>query len=583
MPKLHSAVADSTDIHVPKGFTEAANETVPNKDSFGNLIWVDQNAIGGVGPAGPAGPAMPAWVTATNYSTADVVYSDVADATENKIYRATSSHTSSGTLLGDIANWEELSPSEFIADDTARVTLSTGLLSGCVLSINADNTKYDMTAGTGLHIDHTTTPGTPIVITVTIPAVLAGTVTNLATQSATFICIDSSGSVVEKSTRPSPSDRRDLITIGALAHIGGVTIDEAASFPDIASDTGDQLGDLMQALGFFSLTGNGIAGNGGTLTVQKETGTGFARDANFQTNPKDPHTVNLPALNPAVMTQVLQDATFITQSTLIDPTQYDNAGVLTTVSNGNNATIARIYLFSNNQLVYLFGQEVFSTMAAALDSVGRESFVEPTNLREGLLLARLVMKKNATDSTDVNEFSIIISSGVSSGGGTVSTMQQTYDVSSTPEIIVDAVRGAVTIRDNATPVGAELWEVEKNNGDKIISASVGEVKVETQAYSALNTLVDAANIATDCEDGNVHTVTLTGNRTFDAPTNLKAGATYIWIIKQDATGLRLGTFDATFVFPLPPTLQTAADAVDIVSAVYDGSVLRAAIGPGWPS
>jgi len=89
-------------------------------------------------------------------------------------------------------------------------------------------------------------------------------------------------------------------------------------------------------------------------------------------------------------------------------------------------------------------------------------------------------------------------------------------------------------------------------------------------------LTDGANIATDASLGNVFSVTLAGNRTLLNPTNLVAGFTYIWNIKQDATGSRTLAYGALFKFPggAAPVLTTAANSIDSLQAVYDGTVLR---------
>lgn len=44
------------------------------------------------------------------------------------------------------------------------------------------------------------------------------------------------------------------------------------------------------------------------------------------------------------------------------------------------------------------------------------------------------------------------------------TLQEVYDASSNPEVTVDATRGALTVRDNATPIAANLFEVQNNAG-----------------------------------------------------------------------------------------------------------------------
>jgi len=97
-----------------------------------------------------------------------------------------------------------------------------------------------------------------------------------------------------------------------------------------------------------------------------------------------------------------------------------------------------------------------------------------------------------------------------------------------------------------------------------------------QGGTALNTLTDAANIATDCNLGNVHEVVLDGNRTLDNPTNLVSGNTYIWIVKQDATtGSRTLAYGTAFLFPggTAPTLSTAINSVDLICGVCSGTDL----------
>ena len=59
-------------------------------------------------------------------------------------------------------------------------------------------------------------------------------------------------------------------------------------------------------------------------------------------------------------------------------------------------------------------------------------------------------------------YTICTTSGNCSGAS--ATLQSTYDNSNNPEIVLDATRGALTIRDNASAIGANLLEVQSNNG-----------------------------------------------------------------------------------------------------------------------
>lgn len=100
-----------------------------------------------------------------------------------------------------------------------------------------------------------------------------------------------------------------------------------------------------------------------------------------------------------------------------------------------------------------------------------------------------------------------------------------------------------------------------------------------QMNSPIHTLSDAATVATDCNNSNKFTVTLAGNRTLGAPTNLKDGGEYTWVIKQDATGGRTLAYNAVFKFQqgVAPTLSTAANAVDILTGFSDGTNVYVAL------
>jgi hypothetical protein len=57
-----------------------------------------------------------------------------------------------------------------------------------------------------------------------------------------------------------------------------------------------------------------------------------------------------------------------------------------------------------------------------------------------------------------------ICTSVGNCSGAAATLQSVYNNSTNPEIVVDATRGALTLRDNASAIGANLFEVQSNNG-----------------------------------------------------------------------------------------------------------------------
>lgn len=94
----------------------------------------------------------------------------------------------------------------------------------------------------------------------------------------------------------------------------------------------------------------------------------------------------------------------------------------------------------------------------------------------------------------------------------------------------------------------------------------------TNPEATTQALTDGATINWDASSGEFATVTLGGNRTMAAPTNLKAG-TYILMVTQDGTGSRTITWNSVFKWPagVAPTLTTTAGATDVFSFVCNGT------------
>lgn len=107
------------------------------------------------------------------------------------------------------------------------------------------------------------------------------------------------------------------------------------------------------------------------------------------------------------------------------------------------------------------------------------------------------------------------------------------------------------------------------------------------ARAALNVgdtaLTCLATVATDASLGNVFKLSITGNCTLGAPTNLQAGATYIWRIQQDISGKRTLGYNGVFKFSsgLAPTLTTGVSGIDIISSVSDGTNVFSSFMPDF--
>jgi len=103
---------------------------------------------------------------------------------------------------------------------------------------------------------------------------------------------------------------------------------------------------------------------------------------------------------------------------------------------------------------------------------------------------------------------------------------------------------------------------------------VGKLTV-TWGAMVEQTLADGATINWNMQSGHVAKVTLGGNRTLAAPTNLSAVGFYSLAIIQDGTGSRTLTWNSVFKFTgaAAPTLSTAAGARDEIQFKSDGTNL----------
>ena len=115
--------------------------------------------------------------------------------------------------------------------------------------------------------------------------------------------------------------------------------------------------------------------------------------------------------------------------------------------------------------------------------------------------------------------------------------------------------------------------IDATNGSTVNS----NLKVTGQGYSELHTVTSAASITPDWNNSNVQTFELTSaSTTIVNPSNIKPGATYILILKQDSTGGRTVSFGTQYNFPADtaPTLTTTANKADVITLVaYSSTVL----------
>jgi len=115
---------------------------------------------------------------------------------------------------------------------------------------------------------------------------------------------------------------------------------------------------------------------------------------------------------------------------------------------------------------------------------------------------------------------------------------------------------------------------DDNNVIRVSVLKQDGTSVVAAASDATQTLTDAATVNWNMASGNIGLWAIGANRILAAPTNLVVGSSALRIT-QDATGSRTVTWNAIFKWSAGavPVLSTAANAVDIVSFIYDGTYL----------
>lgn len=179
---------------------------------------------------------------------------------------------------------------------------------------------------------------------------------------------------------------------------------------------------------------------------------------------------------------------------------------------------------------------------------------DPSNARKDLVILKLDRSANTITLTKLT--------GTPAASPAVPTPTQNDTTWELPLAVVTVDALASTIAAGKVADGREFtW-------DKIYKGNAINVK------SQMQTLTDGATINWDMDSGPVAHVSLGGNRTLAAPTNLRTGATYILRVTRSGA-YTISSWNAIFKWPngAAPAQTATTSAVDLFSFYYDGTNL----------
>lgn len=193
---------------------------------------------------------------------------------------------------------------------------------------------------------------------------------------------------------------------------------------------------------------------------------------------------------------------------------------------------------------------------------------------------------------DINGFAII-SSGVDEqgeivlqpgSGGTVQLITDglTFNPTVGTESFITAGLGFDLILEANDAEDTGILTVKGDGSGDILLETLGRVVVDNIVYKEeIHSLgTTSGSITPDVANGNVQTVTLSGNATINGFANASQGQSLTLIITQDATGSRTLTTNMLMAGG-EATLSTDAGAVDILSIFFDGSTYYGSLSTGF--
>ncbi|NBO99908.1 MAG: hypothetical protein EBU90_07235 [Proteobacteria bacterium] len=322
-------------------------------------------------------------------------------------------------------------------------TLSTGLLHGGVLSTAAGSTTFSLTSGSGLIVSQnatTTSDPYPTVAFVNWPTYVSQSLTYVTSSQITYIGINPSGGLIQRTTPFSNGDYLDYLSIGRILHQSGSITNAAVTNPVTSYGVSQQYGHFIRAFGPLKISGHTLTHSGSTLGLTKTSGDSYAEGRNYRTDPDDPNYVSSTSDSAVTTSKIYRE--YVSGSTyridigvagagytVIDPSQYNNNGTLAAVAAGQY-TNQRVYWFPNSvdrALYVYYGNQTYNTLDAAETGISSETFTEGDNTRTSAIFVGVVaVKGNATDLSNTAQarfvqgglFRNIVSAGGGGGAGT---------------------------------------------------------------------------------------------------------------------------------------------------------------------
>jgi hypothetical protein len=422
--------------HVTGG-TEDGTSSTPTKSDIG--LGNVNNTADTEKPVSTAQLTAIAGRVAKNDPITPATGATMVDVDAKGLVTRTRSATTADIL--ESVNKHYLTDSEKNFSDRIPLALYTGVIDGCVLSINAlDNTQLDISEGHVQYVDDSN-PNSPIVETLSVAAI---TVTPLVGGQGLYTLFKVWVGIAR--TQPgvgtpqfstglfSAADRRRIAVLGTpwSSGVGSDVIVSVSNYPSPAWGAAKTLEDLFYALGgSLNVDGHFLSAHSGQLTLDLSSGHAVRLFGSASVSKDNPNTLVSSTASPVTSYRYWAVAGTSYGNALwstLDPDYYDNAGTRTVVPEGK-WTIQYAYWFPSTAptpiVAIAYGQAYFNTLDEAKAAAGTQSVafsdLATNGFFGGLLRARIYVQQGEADLSGayIENMSQFVAGGAGSGGGFV--------------------------------------------------------------------------------------------------------------------------------------------------------------------
>lgn len=316
-----------------------------------------------------------------------------------------------------------------------KQSLATGLSSGGLLEINTNASRFNSNAGSGYIVNGALDVDNPTATKVTWDTQTGIVVPNISSTKTTYVARDINGALFFSANPLTATQRRNYIRLGVLVHLNNTTIEYIDNQPTINIELGGQVHDILDVLGFRSLSGNRIFPASTNLKIRKEQGRVFKPGANFNILATQPHSFILPLQDPVTFRYRTQTGNEGADVTDINPAIYDVNGTFTGMpSTATLASIQRMYIFQDGVIRIQPGQRFFTNLSEAILAINSDVFVTDDDIsNNGLYLGAIVLTRNSTNLSNIIQAIFVPSQGTTTNGSVPSSAPLGY----TPEDVAN--------------------------------------------------------------------------------------------------------------------------------------------------